>query len=129
MRETFPRTLFSPPWLDGQIVYLQLLVVVVSCTVTKSEFTGLVQKLPDKGLGDADESIVPCGFELCELNSSAVSDCILLGSCTASAVPVPGGGDHARFYWRFVWQWQRQQMRQSPVKHAKCIIRLSFNAS
>lgn len=46
MRETFLWTLFNPSRLDGQIVYL-LLAVVVSFTVSKSEFTGLVQELPD----------------------------------------------------------------------------------
>lgn len=105
MRETFQRTLFSPSRLNGQIVYL-LLVVVVSFTVSKSEFTRLVQKLPGKGLCDADESIIPCDLELCEFNTSAVSDCILLGSCTASAVPVPEGVDHSLFHLCFLSQRQ-----------------------
>ena len=103
MRETFPWTLYSPSRLEGQIVYL-LFVVVVSFTVNKSEFTGLVQKLPDKGLCGADESVIPCGLELCEFSISAMSDCILLGSCTASAVPE--GVDHSLFHLRLLSQWQ-----------------------
>lgn len=78
-----------------------------------------------QGLCNADESITPCGLELCEFNTSAVSDCIY--GCTASAVP--GDMDHPFFQLGFVLQWQWEQILQSTVKHAKCIIQLSFNAS
>jgi len=103
MRETFPWT-FSPSRLDGQIGCL--LSGVVTFTISKSEFTGLVQKFPDKGLCDAGESIIPCGLELCEFNTSAVSDRILLGVCTARAVPVPEAADHSLFRLGLLSQWQ-----------------------
>lgn len=59
MREMFPWTGFSSSRLDGQIVYL-LLAAVVTFTASESEFTGLVQKLPEKGLCDAGESWTVC---------------------------------------------------------------------
>lgn len=63
-----------------------------------------MQKLLDKGLCDVDESGIPCGLELCEFNVSAVLDCVLLGSCTASAVPE--GVDHSLSHLCFVLQQQ-----------------------
>lgn len=124
--ETFPWTLSSTSRLDGQIIYL-LLVVVVSFAEVNQNLQAWCRNC--QGLCNADEAIAPCGLELCGFNTSVVSDCIsvrLLGGCTASAAP--GDMNHSSSHLCFVLQWQWQQILQSTVKRAKCIIQLSFNA-
>lgn len=109
-------------WMDRLFICCLLLLALLQVNQNFQAWCRNCQ-----GLCNADESIIPCGLEVCEFNTSAVSDCISSSGYTASALP--GDMDHSFFYLCFLLQWQWQQILQSTVKHAKCIIQLSFNVS